>query len=143
MSLRVDESFSARRVSITLNGVPTSVEVEIYDDVADGIVHVQADVALLRGRGVNVSCSSDGDELKIAVTVGRASGGISIRNSGDAIVSGDGVANTGVMLGGHDDRTQQRFVEVTQSVSLHHDTGPKVAMKLSVGPDGILCRVTP
>ncbi|HET6747298.1 MAG TPA: hypothetical protein VFH06_04295 [Candidatus Saccharimonadales bacterium] len=151
MARKMNEVFLARRVDIVLGGVPAVVEIHFDDALADGLVRVCAEIPRLRGVGVSISCSCKDNLLKVAVT-GRSSG-IQVKNTGNATVSGGGVANTGVMLG--DAVPSGEFAAANAPavgnydgvakgwLGVHHDMMPKVTLRLYYGSkEPLLYRVT-
>jgi hypothetical protein len=152
MAREMSEVFSARRVDIVLNGVPAAVEIHFDAAMANGLVRVHAEIPRLRGMGMKVGYSSQGDLLKVTAT-GRSSG-ISVKNTGNATVSGGGVANTGVIAGGAS-TPSGGFTEVDASkagcyegvakrwLGVHRDMMPKVILTLYYGSEEpLLYRVT-
>ena len=142
MSLALCQAFSVTEIDIILNGIPVQVNVELRDTMLDNRIHVEGVVPIRSMlKKLEFTCKKDGERLTVEITAGGQSKSVKVKNTGDAIVVGSGVANTGVQLSSASSPSG-RFEKTKQSGVIRHVTKPHAILNIATGTGGLRYRIS-
>lgn len=160
----VNETLPGSMVDVILNGVATSIKVEIDDSrVKAGYVHVEASThGFPWPRNIRVTCAPNGRKLQVVVDDLKnrpqpepaRTAKIHVKNTGPARADG-GIANTGVLatdelvgantgvrIHGKKQDATGRFSETRESGVLRQVSKPQLSLTFTVCRNGLEYRIS-